>query len=81
MLSASRSGSPVRRAVPAMGQVSTRLPSTRTNISGDAPIKLLVAELQTKLVRAGAGVLDPLEQLRRAAANNWPEKVCRSTTS
>ena len=38
MLSASRSGSPVRRAVPAMGQVSTRRPSTRTNISGDAPI-------------------------------------------
>src|ERR1039457_1600744 len=37
MLSASLNGSPVRRAVPAIGQVSTRLPSTRTNISGDAP--------------------------------------------
>src|SRR5579875_3126622 len=38
MFSASVNGSPERRAVPAMGQDSTRSPSTRTNISGDAPI-------------------------------------------
>ena len=37
MLSASCIGSPVRRTVPAIGQVSTRSPSIRTNISGEAP--------------------------------------------
>ena len=37
MFSASRRASPVRWAVPEIGQVSTRDPSTRTNISGEAP--------------------------------------------
>ena len=63
MLSASRSGSPVRRAVPAIGQVSTRSPSTRTNISGDAPTSCSSPICKNKLVRAGAGLLDTLEQL------------------
>ena len=37
ILSASRMGSPVRCAVPEIGEVSIRRPSTRTNISGEAP--------------------------------------------
>jgi len=61
--SASRNGSPVRWAVPAIGHVSTRDSSTRTNISGDAPTNCFVAELQEELVGARIGVLDALEQL------------------
>ena len=37
--------------------------------------QLLVAELQQQLVRAGAGVLDPLEQLGRAAAVRRAESL------
>ena len=40
------SGSPVCCAVPAIGQVSMRRPSMRTNISGDAPNQLFLAQLQ-----------------------------------
>ena len=39
MFSASSSGSPPRAIVPAIGQVSTRSPVTRTYISGDAPTR------------------------------------------
>ena len=37
--SASSIALPPRRIVPEIGQVSTRRPSTRTNISGDAPTR------------------------------------------
>ena len=39
MFSASSSGSLPRGIVPAIGQVSTRSPVTRTYISGDAPTR------------------------------------------
>ncbi len=66
MLSASRSGSPVRRAVPEIGQVSTRLPSTRTNISGDAPINCSSPNCSRNSYGLGLAFLDALKQRRRA---------------
>ena len=67
MLSASRNGSPVRRAVPAMGQVSTRRSFDAHEHLGRRADQLLLAELQEEFVGAGTGVLDALEQLGRAA--------------
>ena len=77
MLSASRSGSPVRRAVPEIGQVSTRCafdPHEHLRRRAD---QLLVAELQQELVRTRAGMLHPLEQLRRPSRS----KACGTSAA
>ena len=81
MLSASRSGSPVRCAVPEMGQVSTRCAFHAHEHLRRSADQLLVAELQQELVRARAGVLHALETGRRPCRSTACWKVWRSTTS
>jgi len=44
-----------------------RWPSTRTNISGEAPTNCFLAELQEELVRAWTRPLNPPEKVRRLA--------------
>ena len=65
MLSASRSGSPVRCAVPEIGQVSTRVPSTRTNISGDAPTSCSSPNCRRNSYGLGLAVCTRSKQLAR----------------
>ena len=80
MESASRIGSPVRRAVPEMGQLSTRVPSTRTNISGDAPINCSSPNCRKNSYGLGLAVWMRSNRAEGEAEND-AEKVWRRITS
>ena len=77
MLSASRRGSPVLRAVPEMGDDLDPVSLHPHEHLRRAANQLLVAELQEELVGAGAGLLKALEQLRGALGKRSAEGLTK----
>jgi hypothetical protein len=80
MLSASRSGSPERRAVPAIGQVSTWSSFHAHEHFRRCAHQLLIAHLQNEFVGAGTRFLNPLEKFRRALRERRAEGLPQHTS-
>ena len=76
--SASPIASAPRAMVPEIGQVSTRRPSERTNISGDAADQeLALAEIDQRAIGRRIDPAQPLEHFRRRALAGLGEQLPR----